>query len=204
LRTKAAKAVKVVDSDTWESLSGKSDEEKTEALARLAAKHHAHAFRYRTRQVEIAKLPPHEWKSRLNKLQAGKDGLPKEAARLVSITLPNNPSLCLHHLALARCAAAALAIERFRLASGRWPKSLEELRPKYLREVPRDPFDSKPLRFRRTNEGVAVYSVGENEKDDGKVVIPFHQPGEAVDYGFQLWDVKKRRQPAKEIPAPSR
>jgi hypothetical protein len=204
LRTKTGKAVKAVDSDTWKGLPGKGEKEKTEALARLAARSHAHALRYRTRQVEIAKLPAHQWKVRLKALQAGNDGLPKEVARLVSVNLPNCPAICQHHLAVTRCAAAGLAVERFRLANGRWPKSLEELQPKYLRQVPRDPFDGRQLRYRRTEEGVAVFSVGENEKDDGKIVIPFHQPGEAVDYGFQLWDVKKRRQPAKESADQSR
>jgi len=42
-------------------------------------------------------------------------------------------------------ARVALASERFRRAEGRAPQSLEELVPKYLREIPRDVKTGKPL-----------------------------------------------------------
>jgi hypothetical protein len=54
------------------------------------------------------------------------------------------------------CAVAAMAVERFRLEKGRWPASLEEV----MIEVPLDRYDGKPLRFRRTDDGVVIYSIG--------------------------------------------
>ena len=42
-------------------------------------------------------------------------------------------------------ARVALASERFRRTEGRAPQSLEELVPKYLREIPRDVKTGKPL-----------------------------------------------------------
>ncbi len=47
------------------------------------------------------------------------------------------------HFDLAR---TALAIERYRLATGKIPERLEELVPQYLRAVPTDPFDGQPIR----------------------------------------------------------
>jgi hypothetical protein len=66
-----------------------------------------------------------------------------------------------------RAAAAAIACERFRRAEGRLPKSLDELAPKYLAEVPIDPFDGKPLRYVVEDDGFKVYSVGQDRTDDG-------------------------------------
>ena len=51
------------------------------------------------------------------------------------------------HLDLAR---TALAIERYRLATGAVPSELDELVPEHLQEMPLDPFDGRPIRYRRT------------------------------------------------------
>ncbi len=64
-------------------------------------------------------------------------------------------------------AQTALALERYRLAHGQYPESLDALVPDILPEVPLDPFDGKPLRYVRSDERVAVYSVGTNLQDDG-------------------------------------
>ena len=64
-------------------------------------------------------------------------------------------------------ARAAVAIERYRLATGRLPDQLEGLVPKLLERVPSDPFDGQPLRYRRTDPGYILYSVGEDGHDDG-------------------------------------
>ena len=74
---------------------------------------------------------------------------------------------CLSSRARLRCASAALGCERYRLARGAWPSALEELVPEFLPRLPIDPFDGKPLRFRRENDQVVFYSVGEDRRDDG-------------------------------------
>ncbi len=61
----------------------------------------------------------------------------------------------------------ALAAERFRLTQGRLPKTLDELVPAYLDVVPTDPFDGQPLRYRLLEKGFLVYSIGEDNSDDG-------------------------------------
>jgi hypothetical protein len=66
-----------------------------------------------------------------------------------------------------RLATTALAVERFRQKQGQLPKNLKELVPRFLREVPTDPFDGKPLRYRRLASGYVVYSVGADGHDDG-------------------------------------
>jgi hypothetical protein len=92
------------------------------------------------------------------------------------------------------CAIAALAAERFRLAEGRLPSTLEQLVPAYLPAVPIDPFDGKPLRLAQAQEGIVIYSVDENGVDDGGDVIDKMARGwkRAPDVGFRLNDADHR------------
>ncbi len=64
------------------------------------------------------------------------------------------------------------ALELYRLDQGDYPDSLDELLPKYLEELPVDPFDkdSKSLHFRGravTGQRRLLYSVGPDHKDQG-------------------------------------
>ena len=71
-------------------------------------------------------------------------------------------------IATLRCALAALAVERFRMAhGGTLPAGLADLVPRYLAAVPTDPYDGKPLRFKPLTQGFVVYSLGEDGDDDG-------------------------------------
>jgi hypothetical protein len=72
-------------------------------------------------------------------------------------------------IALARCGRTAVAVERYRLAHGRLPENLAELVPAQLETVPLDPFDGRPLRYKRLSPGYVVYSVGSDRVDDGGV-----------------------------------
>jgi hypothetical protein len=65
------------------------------------------------------------------------------------------------------CAIVALGIERYRLAKGSLPKVLDDLVPRYIDEVPIDPFDGKPVRYKLTEPGYIVYSIGEDGTDEG-------------------------------------
>ncbi len=96
-----------------------------------------------------------------------------------------------------RCAAVALACERYRLRRKEWPASLDALvQAKLLDAVPVDPFDAKPLRLLRTKEGVTIYSVGLDRIDNQGAIdhaVLHTTPG--IDVGFRLWDVPRRRGP---------
>jgi hypothetical protein len=69
------------------------------------------------------------------------------------------------YVALAR---VAIALERYRLAHGEYPETLDALVPQFIAKLPRDVINGQPLKYRRTNDGAFVlYSVGWNETDDG-------------------------------------
>jgi hypothetical protein len=91
-----------------------------------------------------------------------------------------------------RSAAAALAAERYRLARGRWPKSLDDLVPDYLPAVPSDPFDGQPLRLGHRPDGLVVYSIGPDKTDDGGKIDRSYPGAPGSDIGFQMWNVEQR------------
>jgi hypothetical protein len=63
---------------------------------------------------------------------------------------------------------AAIALKRFQLKHGQWPENLAEVVPEFLHAVPIDPYDGKPLRYRRNGDGTySLYCVGEDGVDDG-------------------------------------
>ncbi len=71
---------------------------------------------------------------------------------------------------LQTSAAIACAVERHYLKRGSYPDTLDALVPEFLKEIPTDPMDLKPMRYRRTDTGsFIVWSVGENGIDDGGV-----------------------------------
>ena len=166
-------------------------------------------LRTQTEWINIAKLPLEEWQRRFTeaaqKVAAWRDS-DQYAERMVSFILPavNRMSESfLHSQARLRTAAAALAAERYRRAHGRWPESLDALAAAgFLERVPADPFDGKPLRFRRLADGVVIYSAGPDlSEGDGRAKRkkPL-DPGS--DLAFRLWDVAHRRQPPAEPIAP--
>lgn len=89
-----------------------------------------------------------------------------------------------NHRAQARTAVVALAVERFRFANnGKLPDQLSALIPTYLEKIPIDPYDGQPLRYKRTDKGYIVYSIGPDGVDDGGIEAP---PGPKP---RALWDV---------------
>ncbi len=67
-------------------------------------------------------------------------------------------------------AAIACALERYRLANGRFPEALEALVPQFISPLPNDVLTGEPYKYRLTDDGrFVLYSVGWDEKDDGGV-----------------------------------
>jgi hypothetical protein len=95
----------------------------------------------------------------------------------------------------ANLARVAIALERYRLAHGEFPESLDALAPQFIAQIPHDIINGQPLHYRRTDDRQFVlYSVGWNETDDGGVVA-FTQgktPSVDISQGDWVW-----RYPAK-------
>jgi hypothetical protein len=92
-------------------------------------------------------------------------------------------------------------MERYRLVKGRWPDTLESLKPNLLAQVPDDPFGTGPLGYRRLSDGVVVYSVGPAKGN----AVDWERPTRPnIGLGFRLWDPEKRGLPPTAEPLPEK
>jgi hypothetical protein len=65
-----------------------------------------------------------------------------------------------------RAAITALAVEHYRIEhEGKLPQRLIDITPQYLKEIPLDPLDGKPLRLKQLSIGFVVGSSGIDEGD---------------------------------------
>jgi hypothetical protein len=82
----------------------------------------------------------------------------------------------------------AVALERFRLAQGDYPGSLDALEPRFIEKVPQDIISGEPLHYSRTSDGkFLLYSVGWNETDDGGITIRDKSGYEDKTKGDWVW-----------------
>jgi hypothetical protein len=154
---------------------------------------HAAYLRHTTALIEVARLPAAEQAERYR--QAVRDLQEDDKAVFARRLIPATERIVEARLrcqANLRCALAALAAERCRQEAGRWPEKLAELEPKYLKQVPADPFDGQPLRLRRLEDGLVIYSVGPDRKDDGGTLTRQNPYQEGTDVGFRMWDADRR------------
>jgi len=64
-------------------------------------------------------------------------------------------------------AVIACALERYRRAHGRYPESLEELRPKFIETIPHDIVSGGPLHYSlKAADGFTLYAVGFDGQDN--------------------------------------
>jgi ABC-type transport system involved in multi-copper enzyme maturation permease subunit len=87
----------------------------------------------------------------------------------------------LEMVARLRVLRTALAVEQFHLETGRYPRSLSEMIPRFLTKGPVDPFDNMPLRYRLLDRGgYVVYSIGVDQKDDHGAELLWRVQGHAT------------------------
>jgi hypothetical protein len=88
----------------------------------------------------------------------------------------------------ADLARIACALERYRLANGQFPETLEALAPKFVEKLPHDLITGQPLKYRRTDDGKFVlYAVGWNEADDGGKVELTKSGNADITKGDWVW-----------------
>jgi hypothetical protein len=102
------------------------------------------------------------------------DAGPIAGAPFSGINGYHSTSLDLRGALLERALATVVAIERFRRSEGRLPNSLDELRPRFVDAVPKDPWRKGPFVYRvlpadpaaAWHPGYTLWSVGANGSDD--------------------------------------
>jgi hypothetical protein len=182
--------------ETTEPRSPEETAARDERMAEAARLHHGRSLRFSTRAVEIAKRPTHEQLRLFADLTASLKDVPQPTRDLLwkPTDLIRGP-LWIH--AKCQCSLVGLAVERYRQKHGHWPASLADV-PGLPKGLLTDPLDGRPLRYRRLPDGVVIWSVGLDGKDDGgrlseNGALDF----EGKDIGFRMWDVQHRRRPAQ-------
>ena len=161
---------------------------------------HAWQLRYLTDVIEALDKPGAEQELLFQELKGRLKEAPSTAALFASGVI-RAATAERRGNASTRCAVVGLAAERYRLKTGSWPKRLDDLvTASLLKAVPADPYDGAPLRFRRANDGLVIYSVGPEGKGDGTALDDGRFDPNEVRVEFRLWDVARRRQPPRPIP----
>ncbi len=90
---------------------------------------------------------------------------------LAAIAIPNVSKAgrtLAHNQTLVIQAQIVCALERFRLAHGEYPASLEPLAPQFIESIPSDLIGGQPPHYHGTSDGkFLLYSIGWTEKDHG-------------------------------------
>ena len=126
----------------------------------------AYIHRYLTAAVDAARLPVVEQPAGISNMPP----LPTDDMKYAQLLLPAVEKVAGAHwrsVAESRCVVVGLACERFRLKHARWPETLAEIPKELLENIPLDPFDGQPLRYRALPDGIVIYSVGKDRTDNG-------------------------------------
>ena len=163
---------------------------------------HALFLSLMSRRLQEVQLPMHEQAALEKRFEQEIHELPRTAVitRLLLPAMSKLGEAFRRKHAYLRCTIAALAAERYRHDKKEWPDEIDKLYPKYLAAIPLDSFDGLPLRYRRLEDGVMIYSVGTDAIDNGGNLDREHPASPGVDIGVRLWDVAKRRQPPRPKP----
>lgn len=148
----------------------------------------------------IAKLPtaeqPARWRAWNSAIDTAKNsGWSARFGMLAYLLMPAIHSAnhaCLRHKAMLHVALVLIGAERYRLANDRWPEATGDLVPRFLTEAPIDPFSGAPILLKRVGDGLVVYSVGPNGRDDGGALDRRFRPDTNQDWGLRLWDLDQR------------
>jgi hypothetical protein len=88
----------------------------------------------------------------------------------------------------------ALALERYGLAHGAYPTSLDQLAPTCIPSIPHDIINGNPYIYRLRPDGTfLLYSVGWNQTDNGGQVVFRQDAPQSIDFtqGDWVWPVMK-------------
>ncbi len=169
-------------------------------LPGYAMRGQADLLRHMNEAVAISKRPYEEYLDAFEELDKKSKNLSLLARQVAPTVLKVNQAE-LRHQTQMRTMLVAVVAERYRLQHNKWPDKLDDLvSAKLITALAMDPFDGKPLRWKVTDEGRIVYSVGKDRIDDGGVVGPDVWTKKNTDIGYRLFDPDKRRQ----APRPSK
>ena len=98
-----------------------------------------------------------------------------------------------HAQSLVDMTRVACTLERFKLATGQYPETVDAVAPRFIEKRPHDLIGGKPLHYRRTpSDTFVLYSVGWNETDDGGQVALTKERGGDWEKGDWVWSTEMK------------
>jgi hypothetical protein len=154
------------------------------------------ALRNQTEAIAVLDKPTWNWIEDMKEIETKCN--PAQGSLWVNFLSLSQPATQeVSRQARLRLATLALAIERYRLAHGRWPAGPEELvADGKLPAWPVDPFDGKPLRWKPVDFGILLYSIGPGGVDEFGKYDPSLRGGTSSNITFRLYNPDQRRRPA--------
>ncbi|MEK6642693.1 MAG: hypothetical protein AABZ08_02200 [Planctomycetota bacterium] len=100
-------------------------------------------------------------------------------------------ALWVHNIGQLRALRVAVAAERYRLASGKWPNDAQSLVPQFIDAIPPDPIDRKPIRYAIIPEGIKTWTISgdaDNRDNGGDVqrIEPGNNKHRPTDFGWVI------------------
>ncbi|MEO8352686.1 MAG: hypothetical protein ABI680_13205 [Chthoniobacteraceae bacterium] len=92
----------------------------------------------------------------------------------------------LYSQAQTNAVASGCALELFRRRHGSFPETLLEAMDEASKSISIDPCDGQPLRYRKTETGYRLWSVGADRKDDGGIPGTNSKPRQNPDW---VWEI---------------
>jgi hypothetical protein len=137
--------------------------------------------------IKALKLPLYQRQEAVKALDIKIDEIPKKHVlfRQFVPSFGHTITLDLKVITQLEAARTALAVQRYRLKHNKLPDSLNALVPDYLDSVPLDPFDGKELKYKKLDKGFVIYSIGEDQIDDGGK----EQPRDKKQRGNSTYDI---------------
>jgi len=115
---------------------------------------------------------------------------------LASICVPNFNKAA---IAMARNQASAdqtqiaCALERWRIANGKYPATLAALVPQFMAQIPHDVIGGRSMNYScNDGEGFRLYSIGWDETDDDGITIFDSSGAEDREHGDWVWQVPQK------------
>jgi hypothetical protein len=178
-------------------------------MASSARASHVWMMKHLTAGIETAQRPGKDQAAQLQAIEGEARSAP-QMARLLTPAWARAHESIRRGQARLRCGIVGVALERYRLKHGRWPADLAALVPELLKEVPADPCANEPLQYRKTANGVVVFSVGPVGALKGDHYnLPLPDPAIAASsntqeelFEFRLWNPADRSKPLSERVAP--
>ncbi len=137
------------------------------AISRMLDMNDAHYISWMRRIITLSRLPYPEARAGIKAIVRAADKLSSDPDfSLAAVRIGNSDMLVANRAkqeAVAESVEVGAAVIRWKDHHGSFPDTLDEC----MNQVPLDPFDLRPMRYRKEGDGFVVYSVGATGKFDG-------------------------------------